>query len=238
MQSDIEPLSLFVLRHADADHTVEDLDDDERQGSRQRPVQRGAASAETQTSCRRRTLASSLDAHLYMEDTVLVKDLPRSLVESAIQNIANYTIGFLRLGNTSDRVDADLLGSGVLVSAGATRGILTADHVVEVLPKSGRIGLFLGRTTQPESIDSGSIAAVRLGRGQSESSGPDLAVVVLAPHVASAAAARKLFFNLQKRRDQLLNSPPHLRDGAWFAQGFLEQGTVVAPDPVEPGLTK
>lgn len=173
-----------------------------------------------------------------MDEIVLVKDLPRPLIESVVQDIANYTIGFLRVFETASRVDVDLLGSGVLVSAGAKRAILTADHVVEVLPKNGRIGLILGRTTQPHTIDTGGIVRVRIGRGRSESSGPDLAAIVLAPQIAGAIAAEKLFFNMQTRKDWLLSSLPALSDGVWFAQGFLQERTVVAPDPVEAGLTK
>jgi hypothetical protein len=173
-----------------------------------------------------------------MEETVLLKDLPRSLVESVVHDIANYTIGFLKVLETPTGVDADLLGSGVLVSVGSKRAILTADHVVDVLPKSGRIGLVLGRTTQPYTIDTGGIVCVRIGRGHSESSGPDLAAIVLAPQIAGAIAAKKLFFNLQTHAERVLNGPLELRDGAWFAQGFLQERTTVLPDPAEEGLTK
>ena len=173
-----------------------------------------------------------------MDETVLVKNLPRTLVESVIHDISNYTVGFLRVTDANVRVDADLLGSGVLVSSGTTRAILTADHVVEVLPRSGRVGLLLSRTTQPHTIDTGGIAPIKIGRGRSESTGPDLAIIVLASQIAGSIAAKKLFFNLQAHRDRLLNSPPSLRDGAWFAQGFLQERTLVRPDPVEEGLTK
>lgn len=173
-----------------------------------------------------------------MAETILVKDLPRTLIDSVIQDIAGYTISFLRVSDVTGRIDADLLGSGVLVSAGTTRAILTADHVVEVLPTSGRVGLFLGRTTQPHTVDAAGIAPVRIGRGRLQSSGPDLAVVVLALQIAGAIAAKKVFFNLDTRKDRLLNNPPELRDGAWFAQGFLQERTVVGPDALEEGLTK
>lgn len=35
-----------------------------------------------------------------------------------------------------------------------------------------------------------------------------------------------------------LNNPPDIRDGVWFAQGFLHERTQIAPDPIEAGLTK
>lgn len=173
-----------------------------------------------------------------MDETVLVKDLPAVLVESVIQDLTNYTIGFLRVTEGPRAVDAELLGSGVLVSAGTKRAIVTADHVVQILPRSGRVGLILGRTTQPHTIDADAMVPIRIGRGSVESVGPDLAVSILAPHIAGAIAAKKLFFNLDSRREQLLSSPPGLRDGVWFSHGFLQEGTHVAPDHLEEGLTK
>ena len=37
-----------------------------------------------------------------------------------------------------------LLGSGTLVSVGSIRAVLTAHHVVSILPSEGRLGLILG----------------------------------------------------------------------------------------------
>jgi hypothetical protein len=130
------------------------------------------------------------------------------------------------------------LGSGVLVSVGQQRAILTADHVVHGLPTTGRIGLFLGRTSQPHTIDTRGISAGKIARGAQDSVGPDLGAVILAPQIAGSIAAKKSFFNLDTRRDWLLNNPPDLRDGVWFAQGFLEERTVVRPVHIEDGPTK
>ena len=173
-----------------------------------------------------------------MEDIVLVKDLPADLVDSVIQDLACYTIAFLRLKEVGGNCDADLLGSGVLVAAGQQRAILTAHHVVNELPSSGRIGLFLDRTTQAHTIDTAAISILKIARGTQDSIGPDLAAVILAPQIAGSIGAKKTFFNLDTRRDWLLNNPPDLSDGVWFAQGFLEERTVVRPDPIEDGPTK
>ena len=173
-----------------------------------------------------------------MEDVILIKDLPPQLTSSIFETIAFYTIAFLRIDEADVSGVPSLLGSGVLVSLGSTRASLTADHVARALPTSGRITLFLGRTTQPHSVEIAALIPVTVGRGRVESEGPDLAMVLLAPHIAGAIAAKKNFYNLDVRRDRLLTDPPELRDGAWFAQGFLEERTTVLPDPLEEGLTK
>lgn len=169
---------------------------------------------------------------------MLVKDLPRTLIDAVVEDLARYTIAFLRVENAAGSHQAVLLGSGVLVSVGTKFAILTAHHVVQELPATGRFGLFLGRTSQPHTIDTQGVAIVKIARGTQDSVGPDLGAVLLAPQISSAIAAKKVFYNLESRRDRLLNDPPDLRDGAWFAQGFLEERTVVAPDPIEPGVTK
>src|SRR5688572_12342629 len=127
-----------------------------------------------------------------MSDLVLVKDIPGEYVQEVIQVLARYTIAFLSIKNDCD---ADLAGSGVLVSAGSTRAILTAQHVIDALSPSGRIGLFLDRTTQPHSIDKQGTVLVDIARGSVAAVGPDLGAVILAPNIAGSIAAKKNFFN-------------------------------------------
>ncbi|MCI0639674.1 MAG: hypothetical protein L0Y70_11405 [Gemmataceae bacterium] len=115
-----------------------------------------------------------------MDDIVLVKDLPHALIEDVIKELACSTVGFLRIDQARGP-DADLLGSGVLVSVGAQRAILTAHHVLEVLPTSGRIGLLLGRTTQPHSIDTGGVSVLKIARGTQDSVGPDIGAGAVGP---------------------------------------------------------
>jgi hypothetical protein len=173
-----------------------------------------------------------------MDDVVLIKDLPPSLIDTVVQELSAYTIAFLRVGESSANPPADLLGSGVLVSVGSTRAILTAHHVIEVLPETGRIGLFLGRTAQPHSIDLGGISILRLARGTYDATGPDLAAILLSSPIAGSIQAKKSFISLDRHREQALDAPPAVNDGAWFAQGFLEERTTVGFDRTEPDLTK
>src|SRR5215510_10144500 len=173
-----------------------------------------------------------------MSDIILIKDLPHALVDDVIKDLVQYTIAFLRVNNVANRQQVDLLGSGVLVSIGKTRAILTAHHVVQVLPRTGRMGLLLERTRQPHTIDTQGVAFLEIARGRQDSLGPDLGAVVLAQPIASSIASIKTFYNLDARREQLLHNPPDLRDGFWIAQGFLEERTVITPDPDGRGMTR
>lgn len=149
--------------------------------------------------------------------------------EDAKRRIIDYIIGFLRVGGTPLGAEVELLGSGTLVSLGAARAVLTAHHVVSHLPKTGRLGLLLGPTVGQPTVDAQGLRYLQIARGTIYADGPDLGAVILAPSIASTIAAKKSFYNLDLRRDQLLHSPPDIRDGVWFVNGFIAERTIEEP---------
>jgi hypothetical protein len=164
-------------------------------------------------------------------EEIILGELPKEVIESASREVANYSIGFLHLNNPPRRSqDLMLHGSGTLISVGTTYAILTADHVISVLPRSGRLGLILSPTVQQYTIDIQGIAYVRIARGERESEGPDLGAVVLSTPIAAAIIAKKAVYSLDAHRDQALFSPPHIRDGFWFVNGFIDEKTVEEKD--------
>lgn len=173
-----------------------------------------------------------------MDDIILIKDLPPTLIEAATYDLRQYTIAFHGVKDKRGRKHPELLGSGVLVSAGNTRAILTAHHVIEVLPRTGRLGLLLQKTYEPHSVDAQGVVLLKIARGTQDSVGPDLGAVILAPEIATSVAAIKTFYNLDMQQEKMLQNPPDLRDGFWVAQGFLEERTVVTRNAEERGFTK
>lgn len=89
----------------------------------------------------------------------------------------------------------------------------------------------LEKTSEPHTLDTTGLAFLPIARGTCDADGPDLGAVVLAPQLAASIGAKRLFFNLDAKRDRMLSEPPDVRDGVWFAQGFLEERTVVTADP-------
>lgn len=139
-------------------------------------------------------------------------ELPRAVIEAAARDIVQYTIGFVRVTSTPRGQDAVLLGSGTLVSVGSKHAVLTAHHVMSILPRAGRLGVVIESTTQQYTIDVQGLNYIPIERGKTDADGPDLAAVLLAPPIASAIAAKKTFYNLDLRREQMLHSPPALHD--------------------------
>ena len=162
-------------------------------------------------------------------EEVLIGQLPHSLLEAVALNLAQYSIGFLRIEDTPRGQDAILLGSGTLVTTGSTRAILTAHHVLEVLPKRGRVGLILSPTLHQHTVETQALQYREIARGTIDAEGPDLGAVMLTPSIAASIAAKKVFYNLDARREQLLRAPPDPHDGAWFVHGFVGERTVEEP---------
>jgi hypothetical protein len=155
--------------------------------------------------------------------------LPKAVIEAAARDIIQYAIGFVRVASTARGQDAVLLGSGTLVSVRSKHAVLTAHHVMSILPRAGRLGIVIESATQHYTIDVQGLDYIPIECGKTDADGPDLAAVLLAPPIASSIAAKKTFYNLDLRREQMLHSPPALHDGLWFVNGFVDEYTVVEP---------
>jgi len=160
-----------------------------------------------------------------MTESIRVGDLPKELTEGVVRELSAFSIGFARVVETANRPRVDLLGSGTLVTAGRKQAILTAHHVVQVLPRVGRLGLLLWSSDHPTTVDCAGLGFLEIARGVDDSVGPDLGAVVLSAPIASAIAAQKSFYNLDNRRDGVLNRPPQDNEGFWIANGFIDERT-------------
>jgi hypothetical protein len=102
-------------------------------------------------------------------------------------------------------------------------GILTAQHVVELLEKSKQVGLVLaGSAAQPHKIllNMDHCGRVVFGPRGQPLEGPDLAFLMLPPDTAGTLKAKKTFYNLTLRRERMLDRPEPLGDGFWVLSGF------------------
>jgi hypothetical protein len=167
-----------------------------------------------------------------MEELSL-SQIPSQLIEEISKDISDFVIGLVRLRDTPSGQDAELGGSGTLVQIDETYGILTAHHVLSNLPKDGDIGLILatrfGAQLHRYTIPSQVIRRVEIARGQIESEGPDLALLIIPAAEVELIKAFKSFYNLVSRRDEILVNPPDKNDGIWFISGFANELTTDEP---------
>lgn len=130
------------------------------------------------------------------------------LLETISADIADFTIGFIRLRNRDGAEDADAAESGTLVTVGALHGILTAAHVLTKLPEHGKVGIVrfprAGSAPQKFAIDMSHTERLLVGCNVSKADGPDLGFLRLSPNDVAILNATNVFFNLDRRREAAL----------------------------------
>jgi len=158
---------------------------------------------------------------------ISIRDIPDEILNSILHAVAHYTVGFLRVDDTPPDKNLSLLGSGVLVTAGSVHAILTAHHVLKVLPRNGRLGLTLSETISAITISTDALRYLEIARGTRDSEGPDLGAVILSPVIAAELRAKKTFHNLDNTRERFLTQIPDVKHGLWILQGFVGEWTKV-----------
>jgi hypothetical protein len=159
----------------------------------------------------------------------LTKAEERHILKEANQRLSDYAIGFVKINAKSGDIDADLAGSGTLVTAGSCYAILTADHVLGVLPNTGELGLVLPTRLGPQlhrcTLQMDFAQKVQIAPASNDCNGPDLGLLLLPPTDVGKLSASKTFYNLTKRRDRMLSAPLDLKVGVWFLCGMVAERT-------------
>jgi hypothetical protein len=148
----------------------------------------------------------------------VVWDRPVGMTEITIQlddstsdKISYSSVGFLKFENNNR--DATPAGTGVFARLGKVSGIITAGHVLEYLPRVGRIGLvrFPGTDSQLQNYRIEMLYTDRIVQwSKVEGDAPDLGFLLLPEIEASAIEARgAVFYNIGKSRNFVVSSPHH-----------------------------
>jgi len=169
----------------------------------------------------------------------LTREESRALAGVAASHVVVYHVGFVRLIGNSEELDAEVAGSGTLVTIlGGRSAILTAAHVIEKLPERGKIGLLLEASPNPHlerfTVEMELLDLVTIAGASRTVDGPDLALVMVPESVSSRILVRnKAFYNLETRRERMLEKPPDAALGFWGLCGLVGQWTKdLAPERV------
>jgi hypothetical protein len=162
-------------------------------------------------------------------DGIPLHQIPRDIVEEAGKAISDFVVGFVALRGAEVDMRAELGGSGTLVQVEGSYGILTAHHVLQHLPDAPEIGLILPTRFQPMLhrfvLRREAVRRLKVARGDRDSEGPDLGVLLLSEVDAGALRAWKTFYNLARHRQAVLDSPGALDEGVWLMCGFAGELT-------------
>ena len=138
-----------------------------------------------------------------MEKTTQVVRVPDgATLERIVRDLGNFTVALFGV----DRIAGHFCGSGTLVSVANCHCILTAAHVWQYLKLYPGIQITVKekvdhsfRIARDTIVPTGTIEPDE-GWGEW---GPDLCFLLLPPHRASSIEAYKIFYNLDKRREQV-----------------------------------
>jgi len=151
------------------------------------------------------------------------------VAQQTMERIGQYSVGFVRvLGNEDDAVVA---GSGTLVAVGSRRAILTADHVLQQIPASGKVWLVLCRegwsTLHRFELNATVLKKITIGKASHSAGGPDIGLLMLPPPEAARVAAKQTFYNLEKRRERAL-ADSTIDPFGWALFGMVHEKTIDA----------
>src|SRR5882724_963264 len=165
-------------------------------------------------------------------DGIVFSDVPREVVAEVGRAAADFSVGFatIRKGDHGDNVV--LGGSGTLIRIDDMYGVLTADHVLKYLPADQHIGVIIPTGSEPLvhrfTLAKDAFHRLRVGHpgdGHYTRKGPDISLLLISTLDAWSLGARKSFYDLSARYDEILRNLPGRTDGLWVVCGFVDEFT-------------
>lgn len=130
------------------------------------------------------------------------------IIEKMCAEVASFIVGFALISVRQGAQDADVAGSGTLVTVGPVHGILTAAHVLRNLPDEGEVGIAQFRPgtgfLHKKTITMEYAEKLTIAGDVDGPEGPDLGFLRLSRQDVGALEAHGVFFNLEKRRTSVL----------------------------------
>jgi hypothetical protein len=154
------------------------------------------------------------------------RDEFRALLESAVPALSIYSIGFALPTVERGTISASLGGSGTLVTIDKVPGILTANHVIELLGKRQSVGLIVPSSEiHNVSLNMEVCSCIAFACRGEVSDGPDLGLLIPPHDIVSTLEAKMSFYNLSTRQIRMLETPPPNDEGFWVLSGYAGEWT-------------
>jgi hypothetical protein len=159
-----------------------------------------------------------------------VSDLSNSLLERITRVLQSHSTALIQITQRADRRQrGQLIGSGTFVLIDGIAGILTAQHVTQLLDKSAQLGLILVEEEHSFTIDVQHLTIVELTDRITPGNGPDLAFIQLPLARVLQIKPYRSFWNLSVDREAILTNPPPHNAGVWFVCGVPDERTSIEP---------
>ncbi len=143
-------------------------------------------------------------------EKVKIHPIPPEILEPISNELFGYSIGLVKLERRLNGEEAEILGSGTLVAIEGAFGILTAQHVTECVRKVPEIGLVVSDEIHQYLIKTKYLHIIDVAKPTEPSAGPDLSIIILPNNLLGTFKARKSFFNIPQKREEVLVNPLQL----------------------------
>lgn len=154
---------------------------------------------------------------------MLIKDMFEKLSNKDVlkESIADCSVALVGFKVEGNRHKASFAASGTFVEIASKKGILTARHVIkQILAESPYLGLSIKQKRHHFAIPREQVYVVEVPKQDESAKGPDLAfVLLLSQDKLETIQTHKYFFNLDKRRKQVLSEPLSIAGGFWIVSG-------------------
>jgi hypothetical protein len=152
-------------------------------------------------------------------------DIPQTVKDEAGAKLWTFTATVF----TADGPMAVHRGTATFVMAAGRPSILTAAHVWNALP-GDRFALSLEPNRPLLAVEKDVVVRRTLLTGSSEEWGPDLALLAIPEPLVSAIKVHKAFYDLDRRREAVMNGPARFADGFWGVYGAPAEHSVFDAD--------
>lgn len=151
-----------------------------------------------------------------------IKDLPTSLIDEVCDRLSNYVVGLSLIKLDGNNETLTFIGTGTLLKIKNWYCILTANHVLGLITKDGKLGIMVSFKGDLKRLilDIENLNICTIAKGDDDSKGPDIGIIILPDTEIGYIKSEKVFFNIDKRREKIILEPPEIDTGAWFILGI------------------
>ena len=155
-----------------------------------------------------------------------ITDIPQATHDVVCEHLALYTVGLQKIVNTPQGESMRLLGSGTLVEIAGLPCILTAQHVLKEFYQDDRLNLLtsFSGAMRRHVFDTIHLEIHRIAKGDDDSAGPDICLIVLPAAGIGYLRSEKNFYNIDKCINRFRDGFPDRSMGFWFNCGVLGAG--------------
>jgi hypothetical protein len=158
-------------------------------------------------------------------------DVPDEIYNGISLRVFWYSIAFIKIQKKKDVEEPKIMGSGTLIKQKGFMGILTADHVAKELRKLERVGFAVSEEDERFTIDQNRLIIDTIAEFEPRRSGPDLAIIRLPESNLGYFKAKKIFYDLDRKRQEILDPSFSMSAGMWCLQGCVDALSKVVEIP-------